>query len=57
MNRTRRLRKSEGIRRLVQENKLTIDDLIYPLFIEEGENIEKEKGLSHVNKRQKGDKL
>ena len=42
MNRTRRLRKSEGIRRLVRENKLTIDDLIYPLFIEEGENIEKE---------------
>jgi len=42
MNRTRRLRKTEGIRRLVRENKLTIDDLIYPLFIEEGENIEKE---------------
>lgn len=42
MNRTRRLRKTEGIRRLVRENKLTVDDLIYPLFIEEGENIEKE---------------
>jgi len=42
MNRTRRLRKTEGIRRLVRENKLTIDDLIYPLFVEEGENIEKE---------------
>jgi len=42
MNRTRRLRKTENIRRLVRENKLTIDDLIYPLFIEEGENIEKE---------------
>ncbi|MDG1803871.1 porphobilinogen synthase [Flavicella sp.] len=42
MNRTRRLRKTEGIRRLVRENKLTTDDLIYPLFIEEGENIEKE---------------
>lgn len=42
MNRTRRLRKSEGIRRLVKENNLTIDDLIYPLFIEEGEGIEKE---------------
>ena len=34
MNRTRRLRKTENIRRLVRENKLTIDDLIYPLFIE-----------------------
>ena len=42
INRTRRLRKSENIRRLVRENKLTIDDLIYPLFIEEGVNIETE---------------
>jgi len=42
MNRTRRLRKNESIRRLVRENKLTVDDLIYPLFIEEGENIEAE---------------
>jgi len=42
MNRTRRLRKSKNIRRLVRENHLTIDDLIYPLFIEEGENIENE---------------
>lgn len=41
-NRTRRLRKSEGIRRLVQETKLSVDDFIYPLFIEEGENIESE---------------
>lgn len=42
MNRTRRLRASEGIRRLVKETKLSIDDLIYPLFIEEGTNIEAE---------------
>ncbi len=42
MNRTRRLRKSENIRRLVRENHVTIDDLIYPLFIEEGKNIENE---------------
>jgi porphobilinogen synthase len=42
MNRTRRLRKTENIRRLVRENRLTIDDLIYPLFIEEGTNIETE---------------
>ncbi len=42
MFRTRRLRKSEGIRRLVQETKLSVDDFIYPLFIEEGENIETE---------------
>ena len=42
INRTRRLRKTENIRRLVRENRITIDDLIYPLFIEEGENIETE---------------
>lgn len=42
MFRTRRLRKTENIRRLVRENKLSVDDLIYPLFIEEGENIETE---------------
>ena len=42
MFRTRRLRKHEGIRRLVRETKLSVDDFIYPLFIEEGENIETE---------------
>jgi len=42
MNRTRRLRKTENIRRLVRENRLTVDDLIYPLFVEEGKNIETE---------------
>ncbi|WP_159950528.1 porphobilinogen synthase [Polaribacter septentrionalilitoris] len=42
MFRTRRLRKQEGIRRLVRETKLSVDDFIYPLFIEEGENIETE---------------
>jgi porphobilinogen synthase len=42
MNRTRRLRKTENIRRLVRENRLHLDDLIYPLFIEEGEGIETE---------------
>ena len=42
MNRTRRLRKTENIRRLVRENRITVDDLIYPLFIEEGTNIETE---------------
>ena len=42
MYRTRRLRKTENIRRLVRETKLSVDDFIYPLFIEEGENIETE---------------
>ncbi|MFV0247497.1 MAG: porphobilinogen synthase [Tenacibaculum sp.] len=42
MYRTRRLRKTENIRRLVRENKLSVDDLIYPLFIQEGKGIETE---------------
>lgn len=42
MNRTRRLRNSESIRNLVRETKLHVEDFIYPLFIEEGENIETE---------------
>jgi len=42
MNRTRRLRRSEGIRRLVRENSLQLNDLIYPIFIEEGRGIETE---------------
>ena len=42
MFRTRRLRKTENIRRLVRETKLSVDDFIYPLFIEDGKNIETE---------------
>lgn len=37
-NRPRRNRSSSNIRSLVQENKLTIDDLIAPLFFIEGNN-------------------
>ena len=39
MLRTRRLRKTEGIRSLVRETQLSVNDFVYPLFIEEGENI------------------
>lgn len=42
MFRPRRLRKNEMIRAMVRENHLRIKDFIYPLFIEEGENIKKE---------------
>ena len=42
MNRTRRLRVSENIRRLVRETKLSIDDFVYPIFVEEGTDVEKE---------------
>ncbi len=36
--RLRRMRKNDFSRRLMAENKLTADDLIYPVFIMEGEN-------------------
>ncbi|WP_457567037.1 porphobilinogen synthase [Desulfurobacterium sp.] len=40
--RLRRLRKNENIRRMVRETHLSVDDLIYPLFIVEGEGIKEE---------------
>ena len=36
--RPRRLRKDDFSRRLVREHKLTVDDLIYPCFVLEGQN-------------------
>ncbi len=36
--RMRRMRKADWSRRLVQENRLTIDDLIWPIFIVDGAN-------------------
>jgi porphobilinogen synthase len=40
--RPRRLRKNENIRRMVRETNLSVDDLIYPLFVVEGEGIKEE---------------
>jgi porphobilinogen synthase len=42
VNRLRRLRKNQNIRRLVRENHLLVDDLIYPIFIEDGKDNKKE---------------
>ncbi|OBW98942.1 porphobilinogen synthase [Gallibacterium genomosp. 1] len=36
--RMRRMRKQDFSRRLMAENKLSVDDLIYPVFVIEGEN-------------------
>ncbi|MBD2529757.1 porphobilinogen synthase [Nostoc flagelliforme FACHB-838] len=35
--RPRRLRRTATLRRMVRENTLTVDDLIYPMFVTEGE--------------------
>jgi porphobilinogen synthase len=42
MFRPRRLRKNEMIRSMVRETHLSVKDFIYPLFVEEGENVKKE---------------
>jgi porphobilinogen synthase len=36
-NRPRRLRLTENLRRMVRETQLSVDDLIYPLFVMDGE--------------------
>ena len=40
--RPRRLRANENLRRLVRETHLSVDDLIYPMFVVHGENIANE---------------
>ena len=49
--RLRRVRKSDWIRRLISENKLSADDLILPIFVREGKNkIEPIKSMPGVNR-------
>ena len=38
--RPRRLRQSEGLRRMIRETRLSVDDLILPLFVIEGQGIQ-----------------
>jgi porphobilinogen synthase len=40
--RPRRLRKNEDIRRMVRETILTVNDLIYPMFVVEGKDVKNE---------------
>ena len=53
IRRPRRNRKNEVIRHLVQENAVTINDLIFPIFVIEGENktvpIESMPGISRFS--------
>ncbi len=42
LRRPRRLRKSAAIRDLVRETVLNVNDLIYPIFVVEGENLKRE---------------
>lgn len=38
IQRPRRLRRNESLRRMVRETDLSVNDLIYPMFVTEGEN-------------------
>ncbi|MGO8695745.1 MAG: porphobilinogen synthase [Rectinemataceae bacterium] len=42
--RPRRLRLNAGIRRMVRETRLSIDDFVYPLFVTHGKNVRNEIG-------------
>lgn len=41
-NRHRRLRQSAALRSMVRENHVHVEDLVYPLFVVEGENVRNE---------------
>lgn len=53
VTRHRRLRGSQGIRNLVRETSLGVNDLIYPIFVTEGEDIKSEissmPGVYHLS--------
>lgn len=55
--RLRRLRRDDFSRRLMRENVLTTNDLIYPVFVLEGEDREEEVASMPGVKRQSLDKL
>ncbi len=42
--RPRRMRRTEGLRRMVRETRLAVDDFVYPLFVVPGSGIEKPIG-------------
>ena len=42
LSRPRRLRRNENIRRLVRETRISLDDLIYPIFVRHGEGVVEE---------------
>jgi porphobilinogen synthase len=48
-NRPRRLRKNENFRRMIRETKLSVDDLVFPLFVTSGKNVKKPIGAMPGN--------
>src|SRR5688572_33090408 len=39
--RPRRMRRTEGLRRMIRETRLSVDDFVYPLFVVPGSGVEK----------------
>ena len=37
--RARRMRRNEGLRRMMRENRLSADNLCYPIFVAAGSNV------------------
>ncbi len=52
-NRQRRLRRTPGLRRMVEETHLRVEDFIYPLFVVHGQNVRREipsmPGVFHLS--------
>ncbi len=42
VDRPRRMRRTDRLRRMVQETHLRVEDLIYPMFVQEGKGVERE---------------
>lgn len=59
--RPRRLRRTETIRRMVRETKLSVDDLIYPLFVVPGSGVKSPipsmPGINHFSVDMLGDEV
>ena len=49
--RMRRLRRSEGLRRMVRETRLDAADLVYPLFVHTGDGNEPVPSMPGVERR------
>ena len=61
ITRFRRLRSSEPLRRMVQETRVSLDDLIYPIFVEEEIDglapIESMPGISRIPEKKLADEI
>ena len=57
IHRPRRLRRSENLRRMARETRLSVDDLVAPLFVVEGEGIRQPIGSMPGQARLSIDKL